>query len=228
MSSRIAKLLSFVRGISNDANVTDVEIDIGGGDNRTAQHFSAPGDDSFPLKTDYVLASDTPRKGGKAAHGYLDPVNAAIANEGDKRIYGRDTVTGAPVNQVWLKNDGSVLISNDNGSVLLRPDGGTLTTTPGGTFDAKADGSIKGDNGSGSFELETGGDFLVNGVTIDTGGNIHTPTTIIADISVSSPLIAATGAIGSLTVRGKEMNAHTHPQGNDSNGDSQINTGGPV
>lgn len=215
----IAKLLSFVRTTSNDANVTDVEIDIGGGDNRTAQHFSAPGDDSFPLDTDYVLTSDKPRNGGKAAHGYLDPVNTAVANKGDKRIYGRDTNTGAPVNQVWLKNDGSILISNDNGSVLLSPDGGALTTTPGGTFDAKADGSIKGDNGSGSFELQAGGNFLVNGVIIDPSGNITTPA------AVSAATMAATT---SLTVASKEMAGHAHAQGNDSGGDSQVNTGAPV
>jgi len=210
MFSRIAKLLSFTRTTSNDAKVTDVEIDIGGGDNRTAQHFSAPGDDSFPLITDYVLATDTPRSGSKAAVGYIDPVNTPKADKGDKRIYGRKA-DGTPVNEVWLKNDGSVLISNDNGSLLVRPDG-----------------SIKGDNGSGSFELETAGDFLVNGVKIDTFGNITCPATIVAVTSVSAPLLAATGAGGSLTVAGKEMKGHTHTQGNDSAGNTEQNTGGPV
>ncbi|MCH9737102.1 MAG: hypothetical protein K0U78_21550 [Actinomycetia bacterium] len=222
MLTRIAKLLSFIRTSSNDAKVNDVEIDIGGGDNRTAQHFSAPGDDSFPLNTDYVLAADVPRNGGKAAHGYLDPINEGVAQKGEKRVYGRDPATGVPVNQVWLKSDGSVFISNDNGSVLLNADGGSIATTPGGTFEAKADGSIKGDNGSGSFELTAGGDFEVNGAVIDTAGNITSPGI------VSAPTIAATGVGASLTVSGKEMKGHTHSQGNDSAGDSQVNTNGPV
>lgn len=121
--SCIAKLLSFVRGTSNEANVSDVKVDIGGGDNRTAQHFSNPGDDSHPLKTDYVLTSDIPRNGVKAAHGYLDPVNEGVAQEGDKRIYGRDKDTGVTVNEVWIKNDGSILESNDNGFILLEQNG---------------------------------------------------------------------------------------------------------
>lgn len=119
----IAKLLSFVRSLSNDAKITDVKIDMGGGDNKTAQHFSAPGDDSFPLKTDYVLASDIARNGGKVVHGYLDPINNPEALEGDKRIYGRDPINGVAVNQVWLKSDGSILISNANGSALIMPNG---------------------------------------------------------------------------------------------------------
>lgn len=231
MSAWVANLLLFTRTTSNDANVTDVEIDIGGGNNKTVHHYSAPGDDSFPLKSDYVLASDIPRNGGKAAHGYLDPVNAAVALEGDKRIYGRDAGTSVPVNQVWLKNDGSVLISNDNGSVLLRPDGGSIITTPASTFDCAAGGEIKGDNGSGYFKLLSSGVFEVNLVTIDPSGNIVTPQTLTAAVSISSPAIAATGGGGSVTspsvvANGKELVGHTHSQGNDSNGDSQVNTSG--
>ena len=227
MFNRIAKLLSFTHVVRNEANVSDVKIDQGGGDNITVEHFAPPGDDSFPLPDDYVLAVDVPRSGSKVAAGYVDPINTPKANEGDKRIYGRKA-DGTPVNEVWLKNDGSILVSNDNGSALLRPDGGSITTTPNSTFDAKADGSIKGDNGSGSFELKTSGDIDLNGVNIDPAGNITCPTTIVAGTSVSAPLIAATGAGGSLTVAGKEMKGHTHSQGNDSSGDSQVNTGGPV
>ena len=225
MSSLIAKLLSFVRTEANGAKVTDVEIDIGGGDNRTAQHFSAPGDDSFPLTTDYALTADVARSGSNAAPGYLDPVNDPVAQEGDKRVYGRNPADGSPINQVWLKNDGSVLISNDNGSVLLRPDGGSIVTTPTSTFDAKADGSIKGAIGSGSFELLAGGDMNINGAVIDTAGNITSPGIITAVTSVNAPLLAAAT---SLTVAAKEMDNHTHSQGVDSNGDTQVNTNGPV
>lgn len=219
MSAWVASLLSFTRTTSNDAKVTDVEVDLGGGNVVTAQHFSAPGDDSHPLKTDYAATSEVPRSGSRIAHGYLDPINTGVAQEGDKRIYGRDQSDGSAVNQVWLKNDGSVLVSNDNGSVLVRTDGGTLTTTPSSTFDAKADGSIKGVNGSGSFELQAGGDFVVNGATIDTTGKITSPVQVVAPT-----MTAAT----SLTVSGKEMAGHTHAQANDSGGNTEANTGGPV
>lgn len=83
----------------------------------------------------------------------------------------------------------------------------------------KSDGSILCDNNNGSFELQANGDFVVNGVTIDTNGNITTAGTVSA---------GAVSATTSLTVAGKEMSGHTHSQGNDSNGDSQQNTSGPI
>ena len=110
----------------------------------------------------------------------------------------------------------------------MRPDGGSIVTTPENIFDVNADGSIKGSNGSGSFELQAGGDMIINDAVIDVTGNITSPGTITAAVSVSAPLIAATGPSGSLTVQDKEMNEHIHSQGNDSNGDSQVNTSGPV
>lgn len=210
MRNVIAKLLSFVRVVRNEANVSDVKIDPGGGANITSEHFAPPGDDSFPLPGDYVLGVDVPRSGSKCAAGYIDPVNTPKANEGDKRIYGRKA-DGTLVNEVWLKNDGSILVSNDNGSILLR-----------------ADGSIKSDNGSGFFELKTSGDIDLNGVNIDPSGNILCPTTIIAVTSVSSVLIEAVTPSGSLMVQGKEMKGHTHTQANDSGGNTEQNTGGPV
>lgn len=215
---RIARLLSFVRVIRNGAKVSDVKVDPGGGANITAQHFAPSGDDSHPLPIDFVIIEDVEGTGRESVVGYVDPVSEPKALPGDKRIYARDE-NGVTVVEIWLKNTGEALISNDNGSVTLRPDGSTVTTTPGGTFDAKADGSIKGDNGSGSFELQAAGDFLVNGVTIDVNGNITTSATITGNT------VAATT---SLTVAGKEMDQHTHAQGNDSNGDTQVNTGGPV
>jgi len=137
MTSRIAKLLSFTRALFNGAKVTDVTIDLGGGNNKTAHHFSSPGDDSFPLKTDYLLTSSVPGSGKEVVHGYIDPVNDPVAQEGDKRIYGRDPNTGNVVNQVWLQSDGSIVISNSNGSILMQVDGTVningVTIDPSGT-----------------------------------------------------------------------------------------------
>jgi len=194
----IAKLLSFTRVTRRGAKMSDVKVDPGGGPNITPLHYSAPGDDSFPLTTDYAVASKITNSGGAAVVGYLDPINDAKSLEGDKRIYGRDPATQLGVNEVWLQSDGSVVVSNANGSVVLRQDGGCVLTTPLSIFDAAADGSIAGTNGSGSFELEAGGDFVVNGVTIDIAGNIDSPT------SISAP---------SIVVNGKELGGHTHAAG---------------
>ena len=191
IKNQISKLLSFTRIVRNDAQISDVKIDPGGGPNITAEDFRPAGDDAHPLTSDYALASATQRSGGQAITGYVDPINEPKAQPGDTRIYGRESENGTEVNQVWLKNDGSVLVSNENGSVLLRPDGGSIITTPESTFDAAADGSIAGANGNGSFELQAGGDFVVNGVTIAANGDVTVPS--------------------SLTLNGKELDAHDHP-----------------
>lgn len=161
---RIAKLLSFVRSAINGTKVSNVKVNPGGGANITAQHFSAPGDDSHPLPDDSVATMPVQRTGSEVAVGYLDPKSEQKAQPGDKRIYARDPDTGDTVVEIWLKGDGTALTSNANGSVTLSPDG-----------------SIKGTNGNGSFELQAGGNFVVNGVTIDTSGNISTAGKINAD-----------------------------------------------
>lgn len=202
---RIARVLSFERVTRNGAKVTDVKVDPGGGAIITAEHFATPGDDSHPLPGDYVFIEDAPGSGRASVIGYLDPLNTPKAQPGDKRIYARDADTGAVVVEVWLQNDGTGTLSNDNGSAVLLPDGGSIATTPNGTFETKADGSIKGTNSSGSFELQAGGDFVVNGVTIDKTGNVTIPT--------------------SLTLAGKEIAGHDHSQANDSGGNTEQDTG---
>ena len=188
---RIARLLSFVRLTRTGAHVSDVKVDPGGAPNVTAEHFADAGDDAYPLTTDYVSINSDSGSGRETATGYLDPLNAPKAQPGDKRIYGRDQGNGASIVEVWLKNDGTALVSNANGSVTLRPDGGIVTNTPNSVFDASADGSIAGSNGGGSFELTVGGDFVVNNVTIDASGNMTIPS--------------------SLVLAGREIAGHNHP-----------------
>jgi len=158
----IGRVLSFVRTSRNAAQVSDVKMDPGGGVNVTAEHFAPPGDDAFPLNTDYVYAAATPQRGRVAAVGYIDPKNTPKAAAGEKRIYSRDA-NGAAVADHWLKADGSVTTENENGSMTLG-----------------ADGSILGQNASGSFELQAGGDFVVNGVVITPAGLITTPTGVVS------------------------------------------------
>ena len=61
----------------------------------------------------------------------------------------------------------------------------------------KADGSIIGSNANGAFELENGGDFIINGLTIDSSGNIS-----------GSGTITMTGDIKSGTI---SLKGHKHP-----------------
>lgn len=118
----LGKLLSFIRGIRNDAKLSDVKLDPGGGPNVTAEHFSAPGDDAHPLAGDYVVNVSIQRSGGSAVVGYLDPKNDQKAAAGEKRIYARDS-GGASIVELWLKNTGEATLVNSNGYLTLKPDG---------------------------------------------------------------------------------------------------------
>ena len=184
---RIARLLSFVRSTADQSKVSDVKVDPGGGANVTAQHFAPAGDDAHPLPGDYAATVSAQRSGSEVAIGYLDPKSGQKAQPGDKRIYARNPEDGSTVVEVWLKNDGTATVYNAEASVEVSPGG-----------------SIKGSNSAGSFELQAGGNFVVNGVTIDTAGNITSPATITA------PTVVATT---SATAAGKEMAGHTHPAG---------------
>lgn len=184
----IARLKKFTRVSRNDVDLSVGEINIGGGDIVTAEHFEDAGSDTHPLVGDYVAAVSIPRSGGKIIVGYFDPKYTPKAELGEKIIYARDE-EGALVVELWLKNDGTAVLQNDKGSFELRPDGSMRGEHENGSFELKvtgafraenvagshellADGSIKGENSNGSFELEEGGDFLVNTVRIDTQGNI--------------------------------------------------------
>ena len=205
----LAKLLSFVRRVRRDANVSDAKVDTGGGPNITAEHFSTPGDDSHPLPGDFVLLVRVQQTGRSAAAGYLDPLNEQTAGPGERRLYARDSA-GAIVSTIWLKNTGEVLINNGLGSVKLRPDGGTIVETPGATFDVGADGTVKTDNGAGSIELQASGNVVINNVTITPAGNVSTPTNITTPSAI---------------VGGVEAAAHTHAQGPDSDGNTEQDVG---
>lgn len=141
----ISRLLSFTRTEVDDAHISDSKVDPGGGANITAHHFSCPGDDSHPLPGDSVATSTSTGAGNEHAVGYIDTANEPEADEGEKRLYSRDS-DGAVKAVVWLKNDGSVLI----------------------------------ENGSGVIEMAAGGDVTINGVVIDTDGNITAPGEVSA------------------------------------------------
>ena len=160
---RLARLLSFIPLERNGAKVSDAKVDTGGGANVTAQHSAPPGDDSQPLPGDLAVLSHDTGTGRETVTGYIDTANSQKAQAGEKRIYARDE-NGAEIAEVWIKNTGEVKV-----------------ITPNSSFTAAADGSIIGQNSNGAFELQSGGNFEVNGVTIDTDGNITTPGKVEAD-----------------------------------------------
>jgi hypothetical protein len=158
MSGFVASVLSFTRRTRNGAKVGDVKSNPGGSANITAEHMGPSGDDSPPFPSDSLGAFAVEGTGRFVAGGYADPVNEGVANPGEVRRYARDGV-GSIVATIYMKADGTITISNDNGSFAMAPSG--VVT--------------------------------INGVTIDTSGNIVSP--------------------GEVTASGVTLTGHTHAPG---------------
>ena len=170
---RIARLIAFIRVVAGAVRSSDVQVDPDGGSIVTASHFADSGDDSYPLATDYVCVIDTQRTGSAAVVGYADPSNTPKAQEGDKRIYARDVASGAAVNEVWLKADGSILINNASGSIELKADGEIMSLNNGGLIKLAPSGIL-------SIEATDRVDITAPTVNI-TGDIVVTSGDVVAD-----------------------------------------------
>lgn len=170
----IAKVLSYLQTERNGTKISDVKVGTGGGVNSTCEEFTDSGNDSQPLPDDKVVLIEIKRTGGKVVVGYLDPKKQQKAKAGEKRLYARDA-EGEEISQVWLQNDGTITVNNEKL-----------------TFEITPDGALSATNGNGSFNLADNGVFTVNGVTIDTDGNIDSPATITANDDVVADDISLT------------------------------------
>lgn len=164
MVGLIARVTAFYRRVTaRSARISYAKAAPGNEPALQAEHYGAPGDDAHPLAGDYAYLAPGPRTGRWAALGYLDSKSTPVAGPGDRRIYSRSE-PGTKAAEVWCKADGTILARNDAVAVELAPDG-----------------SASLDNGSGSIELQSGGNVVINGVTIDTSGNISTGGSIEGD-----------------------------------------------
>ena len=100
-----------------------IKIDSGGGNIITADLYLPPGDDSKPLKMDYVAAMFILKSGAAVVIDSADLQNALLTDEGEKRIYSRNKSTGDVVAEIWLKNTGEISINNNSGTIVLEPSG---------------------------------------------------------------------------------------------------------
>lgn len=116
----VADVLQFFRGEDGDAQVAYSKGDLGGEDIVTAQHFQGSGMDSQPLPGDYMLVVPGPEAGTFIAVGYIDPLNAGKAREGEVSLYLRDSsgdVTGelylAESEPDWKETAGALIARAD-------------------------------------------------------------------------------------------------------------------
>lgn len=104
---RIAKLVSFLRRTTPAGAIIDeAEVDAGGNAKHTAQHFSAPGDDSQPMDGDFAATNDSGGAGEKQIVGWHDPKTPRKSGKGGKRIYSR-SAPGVVAAEFWMEPDGT-------------------------------------------------------------------------------------------------------------------------
>ncbi|CAM0104033.1 hypothetical protein MYOV065v1_p0046 [Vibrio phage PS15B.2] len=191
-----------------------VKADRNGGDINDMEHLQPLGDDSKPLPQDDGWSDRTSENGNDVYFGAFDYGNK-IAGPGEKRTYARNA-DGVPVSHVYQKDDGTIIIANDSYSKTINPDGSYVETN--GTYEkvvnadgswsetngaytksVDASGAMTETNGSGTKTLGTDGSFDFNGFVIGPNG-----------------LVKDSSGIG--------LDSHSHTQGADSAGNSQVRT----
>lgn len=192
----IARVLSwFAREFSGD-----LECDPGGGANIRSQLAAPPGVDAPPMDGDDIVIVGIQGTGRTVAVATFDTANPSTAGQGEFYIYSRDA-DKVPAAALQLFADKRAVLSNENGSATLGADGSHTLVTGDASATIAADKSITLNNGSGSIKLEAGGNVVINGVTIDTNGNISTAGTLnAADVTADSQNVT--------------LSTHTHNTGN--------------
>ena len=173
MGGMISKVLSTRRVTRHGAPVLDVKANNGGRAPITLEHLSPAGDDSAPLPGDYLGGTPTQGTGRGVVSGYVDVRNEGIAEPGEVRRYSRD-LDGAVQATLHLMGDGTVqIVSTPTGtSFTIQVDGTITVANPAASVVLNDDGSIRGENGAGYFQLSDAGEFEANGAKITKVGEV--------------------------------------------------------
>ena len=194
IKSYIAKL----SGSSTDAQFSSVEEFAG--DQRTVQIFGPCNEDFAPPENCKTINIPLGRgRGFLISAAYHNQQITPAAVHGERRIYSTNQAGTVVMAEVFLKQDGTILIKNATITITVNP--------------------------SGLLEIETDGNTEITSAKTIINNDVDIIGTLNASVSVVSPTVAAAT---SLTVDGKEMDDHRHSQGIDSDGDTQQNTDGPV
>lgn len=108
---------------------------------------------------------------------------------------------------VASEDSGAVVLQNRNGSVKIAIDDTEIRIV---------NGNVRGVIGASAVDWVAPGGFTINGTVIDSAGDIQTANG------------ARSTAGGFITNSGVSLDDHTHNQGNDSDGNSQVPTDPPT
>lgn len=169
---RIGKVIkSYIAKLSGSgSNAQFSSVEEFAGDQRTVQVFGPCNEDFAPPENCKTFNIPLGRgRGFLISVAYHNQNIAPVAVHGERRIYSTNQAGDTVMAEVFLKQDGTVLIKNS----------------------------------SGEIELQSSGLIKANDAEIKTDGDI-------------------------VTSDGKSLRNHIHPQGNDSDGDTEVDTGPPV
>lgn len=157
----LATVVEFLRSTVEGVPTPEAKVDRGGNDTVTGYQFGPPGIDAHPLPGDVAYLGDDLGKGSAQILGYQDPKNAGTAGAGEHRLYSRSS-DGLIVAEIWLKADGSILISNAVGA---------------STVELAADGAIALSNATGGIAVDAAGNVTATTPLGQFGSGTHTHTT---------------------------------------------------
>lgn len=171
----LASVVEFLRSNVEGVPTPEAKCDRGGNDTVTGYQFAPAGSDAQPLPGDVAYLGDDAGAGNAQILGYQDPKNAGLAGPGECRLYARAS-DGTIRAQVWLKADGSILLSNEHGTATLGPDGAISLTAGQASATLGADGAISLGNGTGSLAIDAAGNVTATTPLGTFGAGTHAHT----------------------------------------------------
>lgn len=152
--------------------------------------------------------------------------NRDAANPGSTRrydaadgIYSGPMLNGTPDQYVRFKEKGFVILDNQGNSYETGEDGVVVEDKFGNKYTTGEDGVRVEDLNGNVLEMKAGGTELTTDLF-----------TVNGPMQLNGGMTSTGGAVfdGPITGDDVSLNTHIHPQGNDSHGDTEVDTGPPI
>lgn len=161
-------------------------------------------------------------------HGNLTPDSLILMMSVQGQEENRVGIGGTPNNRPELAPGEVAYYHPPTGTIIhMRASGDIDINTGSGNVNVNTTNANV--TASDSVKIDTPETIITGNVQIDGSLNVDGDITGLSDIIATALLQGATLTIsGNGSIGGKDFITHTHAQGNDSDGDSQVNTGGVV
>lgn len=218
----IAKIIDSFTGSDGEPSA---KVEVYKDDNATARVFNPPGVDARPLDGDACYIEDSQdTEGGKDVLGFI---NEPVSGKGEIRIVSRDSSGNAKAS-IYVKSDGSIEINAPAGLKITANTEITGTLTVSGIIKSLVD--IIADYAGTAITMLTHfhlGNLGYNTAVPTAGAGVPKPGNAPTYDSGDSTVDFKTTGIKNVGTMSENVEAHTHSQGSDSGGDSEVDTNGP-